>query len=140
MGGKGTRTLSVVARHAGEWNFSYGTVDYFVEKSAELDDACVSQGRDPHEIVRSMMLPFAIGSTDRNLQTHIDAHRDTFDDLPPSPDEWRDRGFIAGSPHHVVEQIGERIDAGASRFMLQQNALDDLGSVELLATEVLPHF
>jgi hypothetical protein len=43
-----------------------------------------------------------------------------------------------GSPDEIVDQIGERTAAGVSRFMLQQNALDDIDSVALLATEVMP--
>lgn len=137
MGGKGEKTLRVVARHATEWNFSYSTVDHFAEKSAELDRACEEIGRDPSSIRRSMMLPFAIGKSDERLQAHISAHRATFSNLPENPDEWLAAGFLVGSPEAIVDQIGERIEAGASRFMLQQNALDDLASVELLASEVL---
>ena len=138
MGGKGERTLKVVAKHATEWNFSYNTLDLFVKKSTELDRVCVSSGRDPNEITRSMMLPFAIGRTDSEVQRHIDGHRNTFDGLPAESDAWREAGFLVGSPDEIVDQIGRRVEAGATRFMLQQNALDDLGSVELLA-EVLPH-
>lgn len=138
MGGKGERTLRVVAKHATEWNCSYSTLEDFVAKSSELDLACDEIGRDPAELRRSMMLPFAIGRDDSAVQRHIDAHRETFLNLPAEPSTWRRAGFLVGSPAEIVDQIGARIEAGASRFMLQQNALDDLGSVELLAGEVLP--
>lgn len=138
MGGKGDRTLRVVARHATEWNFSYSTLAHFVERSAELDRACEEVGRDPKDIRRSMMLPFAIGRTDGDVKAHIAAHRETFTDLPESPAEWREVGFLIGSPSAIVEQIGERVAAGVSRFMLQQNALDDVDSVALLASDVMP--
>lgn len=85
-----------------------------------------------------MMLPLAIGRTDGDVKAHIAAHHETFTDLPESPDEWRGAGFLIGSPSAIVEQIGERVAAGASRFMLQQNALDDVDSVALLASEVMP--
>ncbi len=38
MGGKGPRTLEVVARHATEWNCSYVGIRTFRAKSAALDD------------------------------------------------------------------------------------------------------
>ena len=139
MGGKGERTLQVVARHATEWNFSYNTLGFFVKKSAELDRACDDIGRDAKEVTRSMMLPFAIGRSPAEVQAHIQAHRATFDDLPVDPAGWRQAGFIVGTPDEIVDQIGRRREAGATRFMLQQNALDDLKSIELLASEVLPH-
>lgn len=138
IGGKGDKSLRVVARHATEWNFSYSTLSHFKERSAELDRACREVGRDPSEVRRSMMLPFAIGRGDGEVKAHIEAHRQTFNDLPESPDEWRDAGFLVGNPNDIVDQIGERADAGVSRLMLQQNALDDLDSVELLASEVMP--
>lgn len=137
MGGKGEKTLRVVARHATEWNFSYSTLGHFVEKSSELDRACEEIGRDPSSIRRSMMLPFAIGRDDATVRAHISAHRATFADLPETPQEWLAAGFLVGSPEGIVDQIGQRVEAGVSRFMLQQNALDDLKSVELLASEVL---
>lgn len=139
MGGKGEKTLRVVARHSTEWNFSYSTLDHFVEKSAELDSACEEVGRDPGSLRRSMMLPFAIGTSDEQVRNHISAHRSTFANLPESPEEWRAAGFLVGSPAAIVDQIGERAEVGVSRFMLQQNALDDLQSIELLASDVLPN-
>lgn len=138
MGGKGDRILRVVARYATEWNFSYASLARFEERSAELDRACAEIGRDPAEIRRSMMLPFAIGRTDRDVADHIARHRKTFVDLPESPIEWLESGFLVGSPDAIAEQIGGRVAAGVSRFMLQQNALDDVDSVELLASEVAP--
>ena len=45
MGGKGEKTLKIVAKHATEWNFSYGGVDGFKEKSRELDENCAAIGR-----------------------------------------------------------------------------------------------
>lgn len=139
MGGKGQRTLQIVAKHATEWNFSYNTLDLFIEKSNELGRACARNKREPDEITKSMMLPFAIGRTDPEVQRHIDGHRNTFNDLPKDANAWREAGFLVGSPTEIVDQIGRRVEAGATRFMLQQNALDDLQSVELLADQVLPH-
>jgi F420-dependent oxidoreductase-like protein len=140
MGGKGEKTLRVVARHATEWNFSYSTLPHFVEKSAELDRACEEQGRDPSSLRRSMMLPFAIGRNDAEVRAHIAAHRLTFADLPEEPGDWLAAGYLVGTPETLVDQIGERVEAGVSRFMLQQNALDDIGSIELLASEVVSRF
>jgi hypothetical protein len=51
-----------------------------------------------------------------------------------SPPLWRS----GGRPAEVVEQLKVFEAAGAGRFMLQQNDLDDLDALELLASEVLP--
>jgi len=141
MGGKGERTLQVVARHATEWNCSYEGVDTFRQKSAELDEAALAAGRDPASIRRSIMIPFVVGHTEAALQERIDAHRRTFPNLLPRDFEaWRAAGFIGGSPAAVTEQITAFVEAGADRFMLQHNDLDDVNSLELMAADVLPHF
>lgn len=140
MGGKGEKTLQVVARHATEWNCSYGRLDTFREKSARLDAACEAMGRNPASLRRSVMIPFVIGSGAAGIQNRIDAHRAMFPNLPGNLVEWRSAGFVGGEPGEVVEQLQAFAAAGAERFMLQHNDLDDLSSLELLAAEVLPHF
>lgn len=141
MGGKGERTLEVVARHATEWNCSYEGVDTFRQKSAQLDEAASAAGRNPASIRRSIMIPFVVGRSAAAVQERIDAHRRTFPNLLPHDIEpWRAAGFIGGSPADVADQIAAFVDAGADRFMLQQNDLDDIESLELMAADVLPHF
>lgn len=139
LGGKGPRTLAVVARHATEWNCSYVGVETFREKSAELDRRCEELGRNPATLGRSVMVPFVIGHDDTEVAAAIAGQRRTFVGLPADLDDWITAGFVGGTPARVVEQLGAFVDAGASRFMLQHNDLDDRASLELLATEVLPH-
>jgi alkanesulfonate monooxygenase SsuD/methylene tetrahydromethanopterin reductase-like flavin-dependent oxidoreductase (luciferase family) len=139
MGGKGKKTLQLVARHASEWNCAYSSVDLFREKSAELDANCIEIGRDPSSLARSLMIPFVIGQDDPSIQRHIDAHRAIFPSLPADLAGWLAAGYIGGSPHQVVDQLGVFVEAGVARFMLQQNDLDDLDSLALLAERVMPH-
>ena len=73
-------------------------------------------------------------------QRHIDGQRATFSGLPADLAAWRSAGFPGGSPAEVTEQLKAFEAAGVSRFMLQQNDLDDITSLELLTSEVLPHF
>jgi alkanesulfonate monooxygenase SsuD/methylene tetrahydromethanopterin reductase-like flavin-dependent oxidoreductase (luciferase family) len=136
MGGKGEKTLKVVARLATEWNCSYAGVDLFKEKSAELDANCEAIDRDPSEITRSLMIPFVIGRDGTAVQAHIDGHRQMFNGLPDNLADWRAAGLIGGSPGQVQEDIGRFEEAGVERFMLQQNALDDIDSLALLAESV----
>ncbi|MDX1520690.1 MAG: LLM class flavin-dependent oxidoreductase [Anaerolineae bacterium] len=138
MGGKGEKTLQIVAKHATEWNCAYSDLNVFREKSAELDGYCRAINRDPATLRRSVMLPFVIGRDEAAIQNHIDAHRETFPDLPASLVKWQAAGFPGGTPVQLIEQLKAFEAAGVSRFMLQQNALDDIESLELLATEVLP--
>jgi alkanesulfonate monooxygenase SsuD/methylene tetrahydromethanopterin reductase-like flavin-dependent oxidoreductase (luciferase family) len=139
MGGKGHRTLQIVARYASEWNCSYVGLPVFIEKSRELDDDCRAIGRDPAAIRRSLMLPFVIGRQPAAVQARIDEQRATFPNLPADLAGWHAAGFLGGSPAQLTEQIQQWAAAGCTRFMLQHSALDDLDSLELLASEVLPH-
>ena len=138
MGGKGKKTLEVVARHADEWNCSYVGVDVFAEKSRQLDANCEAIGRDPQTVRRSLMIPFVIARSEREVQARINAHRLTFSDLPGDIRSWQRVGFIGGTPQQVVDQMSGFIKAGITRFMLQHNDLDDLDSLILLSEEVLP--
>jgi F420-dependent oxidoreductase-like protein len=140
MGGKGKRTLQIVAKHATEWNFSYEGVTAFREKSAQLDENCTASGRDPATLRRSVMIPFVIGQDETTLQSRLEAHRAKFSTLPPDLASWHAAGFPGGSPQQLVDQLKLFEAAGVERFMLQHNDLDDLDSLELLAREVLPKF
>jgi len=140
MGGKGEKTLEVVARHADEWNCSYVGLDVFKEKSRRLDMHCEAIRRDPRTLRRSLMIPFVIARSESELQERIHAHRSTFSDLPGDFPAWLRAGFIGGTPQQVIDQLKGFEEAGVMRFMLQHNDLDDMGSLRLLAEQVLPHF
>jgi len=138
MGGKGQKTLQIVAKHADEWNYTYDTLETFRAKSAELDAACAGIGRDPAEIRRSVMMPYVVGRDESAVQERIDAAGRLFPGLPGDLQAWQAAGYFGGTPEQLVEHLQAYVDAGVSRFMLQHNDLDDLASLELLAAEVLP--
>ena len=138
MGGKGKKTLEVVARNADEWNCSYVGVEAFKDKSRQLDINCEAIDRDPLTLHRSVMIPFVIARNESDLQKRIHAHRLMFSDLPGDLSAWHRAGFIGGTPQQVIDQLTGFEQAGVTRFMLQHNNLDDLDSLTLLAEEVLP--
>jgi alkanesulfonate monooxygenase SsuD/methylene tetrahydromethanopterin reductase-like flavin-dependent oxidoreductase (luciferase family) len=140
MGGKGEKTLQIVARRATEWNCSYESISVFRQKMSQLDENCQVIGRDPATLRRSVMIPFVIGLDERSIQNRIDAQRGMFPSLPATHVAWQETGFLGGSPQQLTDQLMTFAEAGAERFMLQHNDLDDLASLELLAGEVLPHF
>jgi len=140
MGGKGEKTLQVVARHADEWNCSYVGVDVFRGKSRQLDANCEDIGRDPANLRRSLMIPFVIAQNETDIQARIDAHRRMFSDLPKNMSAWHQAGFIGGTPQQVLDQMKTFQEAGITRLMLQHNDLDDVDSLALFAEEVLPQW
>jgi alkanesulfonate monooxygenase SsuD/methylene tetrahydromethanopterin reductase-like flavin-dependent oxidoreductase (luciferase family) len=84
------------------------------------------------------MIPFVIARSESELQGCIHAQRRMFSDLPGDLSAWQRAGFIGGTPGQVIEQLKGFEKAGASRFMLQHNNLDDFDSLTLLAEQVLP--
>jgi alkanesulfonate monooxygenase SsuD/methylene tetrahydromethanopterin reductase-like flavin-dependent oxidoreductase (luciferase family) len=138
MGGKGKKTLEVVARNADEWNCSYVGEDVFKDKSRQLDINCESIGRDPLTLRRSLMIPFVIARNESELQECIHAHRLMFPNLPRDLSAWHRAGFIGGTPQQMIDQLKGFEQAGVTRFILQHNNLDDIDSLTLLAEEVLP--
>lgn len=141
IGGKNeVRTLRIVAEHATEWNCAYFGPEAFARKSQVLDAHCEALGRDPRSLRRSLMLPFVITRDESKLPDLVRRHHEmTPVWIPASWEAWRAAGFIGGSPQQVVDQVKAFEAAGVQRFMLQHNRLDDLDSLELLASEVLPH-
>jgi len=140
MGGKGEKTLQIVAKYATEWNCSYVGLDIFRQKSSRLEEHCLTIGRDPATLRRSLMIPFIIGQDEATIQKRLQAHRAIFSDLPPTRADWEAAGFLGGNPQQLLDQLKACEEAGIERFMLQHNDLDDLDSLELLASQVLPHF
>ncbi|MGQ0602575.1 MAG: TIGR03560 family F420-dependent LLM class oxidoreductase [Anaerolineales bacterium] len=142
IGGKNEeRTLRIVAEHATEWNCTYFGPEAFQQKSRVLDAHCIAIGRDPRTLRRSVMLPFVIARDDATLRDRIRAHHAmTPEYIPATWEEWRAAGFIGGSPAQVVDQLKAFEAVGVARFMLQHNNLGDFDSLELLASDVLPHF
>ena len=130
---KAKKTLKVVARYADEWNFYYDSPVVFAEKSKLLDDMCEEIGRDPATLRRSIMIAFVIGKTEQEIQAHIDGQRTVFPNLGSDIKSWMRAGLIGGTPDQVLEQLDAYIAVGCSRFMFQQNHLDDLDSLALLA-------
>jgi len=49
------------------------------------------------------------------------------------------RDGLAGTPHEVVDRIGEFAALGSQRIYLQTLDVHDLDHIRLLAAEVMPH-
>jgi hypothetical protein len=45
-----------------------------------------------------------------------------------------------GTTAMLVDDLGRYADVGVERFMLQWLDLDDIDGLEMIASEVLPHF
>jgi F420-dependent oxidoreductase-like protein len=128
IGGNGPRrTLPLAAKYADEWNGVFISPEVYKERSTLLDELLKQHGREPSEVKRSLMNRVVIGKDDADLRAELAA---------VSSDER----IIKGTVSAIVDRIGQYVEAGVERFMLQWLKLDDMAGLELIARDVLPHF
>ena len=136
IGGNGPkRTLPLVAKYADEWNAVYIPLAEYKQCAAQLDELLKQQGRKPADVKRSLMTGTVFGRDDIAVKAALNqrAGREV------TAEDLRARGLIVGTPSMWVDQIGQFVEAGVERFMLQWLDLDDIDGLEIVAKEVLPH-
>lgn len=137
IGGNGkTRTLSLAARYADEWNAVYIPVDEFQRLSLHLDSLLAAQGRKPEFVRRSLMTGLVYDENEDQVSQRV-AERTS---RRLSAAELRQRGLVVGTSGEVVEQLGRLAEAGVQRVMLQWLELDDIDRLESFAKQVLSQF
>lgn len=144
IGGSGERrTLRLVAQFADEWNGVGLTPETYQVKRAVLERHCAEVGRDPKAIRHSQMVGFVIGKTEAAQRAHFAKVVETLPglgrgDASEVMQNMKGRGWLVGTPDEVVQEIGRRQEMGLSRLMLQHQAQEDFGTLELIASEILP--
>jgi F420-dependent oxidoreductase-like protein len=145
VGGSGEkRSMLIAAKYADEWNGAGGpTPEGFRAKVDVLEAHCRAIGRDPATIERSRMMAFLIG---RNQAEIVERARAVQESMPrlkeidavELPDRMRERGWLVGTPEHVVDQMRAYQAAGCQRIYLQHHDQTDSDVLELIAKEILP--
>ena len=124
IGGGGEKlTLKVVARYADWWNLPWANLSTYEHKLNVLEHHCSRVGRDPNEIVKTLLGWVVIAGTDKEaLKT---ANRED---------------HLVGAPETVKEKIRAFIDVGVQHFILAFRPLPRLHGPLLFAEEVIPEF
>jgi F420-dependent oxidoreductase-like protein len=143
-GGGEKRTLRLVAEYADEWNITPATLEAYAGKVEVLLRHCEDVGRDPETIRRSIMLGHIIGRNQDELKRRAASIQKVFNapsDADPEEliSRFRERGMLVGAPEEIVEQIQARAEQGVERIMLQTHDQTDMESLELFASDVMPH-
>ena len=105
----GPKMLRFIAPYADRWN-SIGTTEELRSRNARLDDACATIGRDPREIIRSLLYVPAIMTAER---------------------PW-------DSPEAFHDFVGRFRDVGIEEFLLQPPPDDQRAVYERIALDVIP--
>jgi alkanesulfonate monooxygenase SsuD/methylene tetrahydromethanopterin reductase-like flavin-dependent oxidoreductase (luciferase family) len=144
-GGRGDRFLGeVVAKHADAWNTVWAwTPEAWSERSAFLDRACESAGRDPASVQRTLGLSALVGEDQRDLERRFARLQQT---TPPgvvdrlSLDEWK-AGRLVGTVEEVRAQVARWEALGVAVLIAGMGALpfsaSDPDDLPLLASALL---
>jgi alkanesulfonate monooxygenase SsuD/methylene tetrahydromethanopterin reductase-like flavin-dependent oxidoreductase (luciferase family) len=131
MGGNaGSRSASLAARFADEYNTPFPTLDGVRERRARIAEACERAGREP--IPFSVMTCVIVGADSdevsdrvRRVAERVGANADELLRHPPDP-------WVVGTVEEAASQLSALRDAGVSRVMCQHLLHDDAGAVALL--------
>lgn len=134
IGGNGPKkTLPLAAKYAVEWNAVYLNFDDFKERNQLLDGYLAEEGRKPEDVKRSLMIRVIYGKDDTAVNKKLES-------MTSSKEELQARGLVIGTGSEIVDILGKWQESRCQRIMLQWIELDDLGSLEDMANDVLPHF
>jgi F420-dependent oxidoreductase-like protein len=109
IGGNGlTRTLTLTAKYAKEWNALMVKPDRFAELNQHLDKMLETEGRTQNEVRRSMMVGCIFADDEDQLRQRV-ADRTRGE---RTADDLRQRGVIVGTADQMVEQLGRLAEVG----------------------------
>lgn len=135
-GGGEKKTLRTVAKYGDYSNFA-GTLETFVRKSEILDEHCEAVGRNPAEIGRTVHVLITVVPDEQSFQPTLER---VAAQAGRSYEKYVASSQVAaGTPEQVIEQLGRFKDAGCSHTIgyFYDSVWGD--SIDLFATEVMPH-
>ena len=139
-GGAGPRAAALAARWADEYNVNNLSPDDVARARARLSQSCETIGRDPSSLRLSLMTGVVVGADRADLERRASALMDR-EGEPGDPGEFiegwsSDR--LAGTVDEVLERLERYAEAGVQRVMLQHLVHEDLETIELIGTEIVP--
>lgn len=126
VGGKGDRLLRLAARHADGWNTCWvWTPEAYRERLQVIDDACVSVGRDPATMWRTLGLYALCGENDSDLERRFER---LVEHSPAGVLDGTDlasfrKGRLVGTVDQIREQVQEWEALGVDTIILGVGAV-----------------
>jgi F420-dependent oxidoreductase-like protein len=134
IGGSGERkTLRMVAQYADGCNF-FGDPERARHLLGVLERHCENVGRDPGEITKTVMMPFAIAETEADVRAKLDALR------AAGVPERRVAAMTAGTPEQILERAHAFRDVGIEGVTFSLPDVHDLEALTLAAGTLAPVF
>ncbi len=130
IGGSGRRrTPELAARYADEFNVAFDDVGPTGEIIGRVLAVCENHGRDPGSLRLSVAQTVCVGRNEAEVRRRAGS-------IGMDAGELREHG-LAGTPAEVVDKIGAFSELGVGRMYAQVLDLDDLGHLELIASDVM---
>lgn len=108
LGGLGPKqTLRMAGAHGDGWNAAYASPSQYKELNSILDDWCVSAGREPSAVERSINLSYGFSRDDVSV-----VKAQLAEQWGPAADRIIS-GSLLGRPADAMEQIAPFVEAGA---------------------------
>jgi F420-dependent oxidoreductase-like protein len=139
MGGQGrSRSVSLAARYADEYNTPFGGLEQVVERRAAVAVACEAIGREP--IPFSVMTCVITGRDEDEIRRRLVRFAERFGQNPGEGLDGPPPGWVVGTVDQVAERLRALRDAGVIRVMCQHMAdLDsEIDHMHLLGCELAP--
>ena len=134
VGGTGARrTPHLAGLYADEYNLTFLSADDLAPRIAVARQAAADAGRQPEDLVVSLMAPAAVGLDETSFRRNLSAlaAADPFGRDPSAIEQrYRERGLPVGPVGEVRETMARLDDAGVSRFYLQHLGPFDTGFFE----------
>jgi alkanesulfonate monooxygenase SsuD/methylene tetrahydromethanopterin reductase-like flavin-dependent oxidoreductase (luciferase family) len=133
VGGVGlVKTPRLAATFADEVNATTaGGLDRLPVFLEACDRACVSAGRDPSSLRRSVMLWVCCGADGKEIAVRAKA-------VGVEVDQLESAGVLPCTPPQLVDRIGELRSLGFDEVVLASRGPLDADEIELIGTEVVP--
>ncbi len=133
-------TLMPAARFADEYNSPAASLEELRVRRDRVAEACDAAGRDAGEVAFSVAFPCIVGETDAEVRQREER---TLDRVERTQElAWfmaaRDESWAIGTPDVIIERLRDLQEIGVDRVYLQHHNHDDLDSIALLGSEVLP--
>jgi len=132
VGGTGKkRTPTLAGRYADEYNQSPAPVSVLAENIRTMRAAAEAAGRDPADIVTSIMGSVLVGTDEGSFRDHLaEAALQRNTEPKDLLDRFEQAGIPVGAAEQAQELIGRWEEAGVDRFYVRQMELDDLDVLE----------
>jgi F420-dependent oxidoreductase-like protein len=139
-GGAGPRSAALAARWADEYDVVFVDPATARDRRGRVSAACDRIGRDPGEVRFSVFTRVVVGADEEDVRQRATALMERLDqqgDVGAFIDGMRSN-MTVGTVEQVLERLEEYADVGVDRVYMQHLVHEDLETVVLIGTEVVP--